>query len=508
MNRYSWLSSEKDGGPGSGAPAHLARPKGATTETVRLVEGTLKANVVAHFTRHATIGMPGAGAVKSILHVLQALAVKTVILALDADAARKPHVARALRNARDELARRGYEVQLERWDKADGKGPDDLRATGKEPRLLTGPEAAEEAQRLAADAEQEATAPEGLPEYVAAVLEQGGAAGLYRDGKAMEALATAKLDHPAVYAAIRADLDGKVRFRDLDTALKPLVERIEAIRKPASVTQEARYAEEGGCICLNRQAENQTISVVLASFTARITEEVEHDDGQEKRLYLNIAGALPDGQRLPGVPVSAGEYEEMSWVLPAWGARAIVQAGKGARDHARAAIQTLSGKPARRTIYTHTGWRQISDRWVYLHAGGAIGEEGAVAGVETQLPDALALYELPPRRGGTRAGGPRLPGNPRREGAAGARRDPLPTPVRGLPRPAGEHGLQPAPHRPHRRREDRVGRPGATALRPRDELAQPPGELVLDPQQPRRVGLCGEGRAAGDRRLRAGGVGG
>src|SRR5262249_28446974 len=48
-----------------------------------------------------------------------------------------------------------------------------------------------------------------------------------------------------------------------------------------------------------------------------------------------------------------------------------------------------------RTVYAHLGWREVDGRWVYLHGGGAIGEAGAVEGVEVQLPDALAGYVLP-----------------------------------------------------------------------------------------------------------------
>ena len=61
----------------------------------------------------------------------------------------------------------------------------------------------------------------------------------------------------------------------------------------------------------------------------------------------------------------------------------------------RVAIQLLSRDAPRRTVYTHTGWRQDAGRWVYLHAAGAIGPDGPVAGVEVDLPNALRHYVLP-----------------------------------------------------------------------------------------------------------------
>jgi hypothetical protein len=50
---------------------------------------------------------------------------------------------------------------------------------------------------------------------------------------------------------------------------------------------------------------------------------------------------------------------------------------------------------AERTVYTHTGWRKLDGEWAYLHGGGALGATGAVTGVETSLPAALAPLILP-----------------------------------------------------------------------------------------------------------------
>src|ERR1019366_6069958 len=68
----------------------------------------------------------------------------------------------------------------------------------------------------------------------------------------------------------------------------------------------------------------------------------------------------------------------------------------GIKDRVREAIQLLSSKQmAERTIYAHTGWRRLDGGWAYLHGGGALGATGAVTGVETSLPAALAPFSLP-----------------------------------------------------------------------------------------------------------------
>jgi hypothetical protein len=67
---------------------------------------------------------------------------------------------------------------------------------------------------------------------------------------------------------------------------------------------------------------------------------------------------------------------------------------KGQREHARTAIQCLSSNPQHVQIFTHTGWRQIGEQWVYFHGGGALGRDGCLGNVQVDLPDELVGYEL------------------------------------------------------------------------------------------------------------------
>ncbi len=55
----------------------------------------------------------------------------------------------------------------------------------------------------------------------------------------------------------------------------------------------------------------------------------------------------------------------------------------------------MSPTSPRRVVFTHSGWREIEGRHIYLSASGAIGAEGAISGVETELPGNLALMSLP-----------------------------------------------------------------------------------------------------------------
>jgi hypothetical protein len=138
------------------------------------------------------------------------------------------------------------------------------------------------------------------------------------------------------------------------------------------------------------------VPVALTNFCARIVAEVVEDDGTEEptRHYEIEATRCGKPYRFQ---TSAAGFEAMNWARE-MGAAAVVFPGIGTRDHARTAIQLLSGEPALRLVFTHTGWRQLEGgAWVYLHAGGAIGAEA----VSTHLDGALRLYELPAPPTGT-----------------------------------------------------------------------------------------------------------
>src|SRR6202163_4408010 len=135
------------------------------------------------------------------------------------------------------------------------------------------------------------------------------------------------------------------------------------------------------------------ITLPLANFTARITAEIRRDDGVDATREFEIEARL-DGQTRRLV-VAAAQFASMKWVTEQLGARAVIAAGMGIKDQLREAIQLLSAQQmVERTVHIHTGWRKLDGEWAYLHGGGALGATGAVTGVETTLPAALAPFSL------------------------------------------------------------------------------------------------------------------
>lgn len=137
-------------------------------------------------------------------------------------------------------------------------------------------------------------------------------------------------------------------------------------------------------------------SYPLCNFTAEIVEEIVLDDGSgETENTFVIRGALADGSPLPPARIRAPEFPGLNWTFQNWGARAVVCAGQGAKDHLRAAIQLLSSKIDRRHVYRHTGWREIDGAWTYLNAAGGITAAGLSTAMSVELDGKLNGYHLP-----------------------------------------------------------------------------------------------------------------
>jgi hypothetical protein len=136
--KYTYISSSDQGGPSPGSPPHIPLGTPAQADVVRVTEGELKADIAFARSGMPTIGVPGVDQWKSALPVLEAIGTKIVHIAIDQDARTKPGVAAALAALVKELIRLEYDVRLETWDPAGGKGVDDLLAAGKQPEVMTG----------------------------------------------------------------------------------------------------------------------------------------------------------------------------------------------------------------------------------------------------------------------------------------------------------------------------------------------------------------------------------
>ena len=130
-----------------------------------------------------------------------------------------------------------------------------------------------------------------------------------------------------------------------------------------------RY-ERRGREMVRRQLQSGRLKITpLANFTARIIADLVFDDDAQLRRQLKVEAEV--GEQKVAFVIPTEEFSRMAWVLNRLGARAIVYPGQ--QQHARAAIQQLSGTIQQERIFTHLGWRKHASGWIYLHAGGAVG---------------------------------------------------------------------------------------------------------------------------------------
>lgn len=179
---------------------------------------------------------------------------------------------------------------------------------------------------------------------------------------------------------------------DFSAAAFDLFEQGYGTLKSSDKTELYRETDSG--IVWMKSGKDGKVPTPLTNFKAKIVSNIEEDDGAEVRHMFEIEAKLKGrGKRFL---VSTTDFEKMNWVTRELGAEAVLHAGYGIKDRARAAIQLLSGDIPRRHIYKHTGWKDIEGEWYYLHAGGAIGSGGIPReDIVVDLSGSLSAFEFP-----------------------------------------------------------------------------------------------------------------
>lgn len=130
----------------------------------------------------------------------------------------------------------------------------------------------------------------------------------------------------------------------------------------------------------------------LCNFRARIVADILRDDGIDPRRVFEVEAQV-GSRTVEGLLLEPAEFARMEWPLAKLGATASIAPGGWATDHIRAAIQALSARDGipSGTVYTHTGWRLIGERWAFLMPGGSIGADA----VDVALPRGLDHFAFP-----------------------------------------------------------------------------------------------------------------
>jgi len=128
----------------------------------------------------------------------------------------------------------------------------------------------------------------------------------------------------------------------------------------------------------------------VANFIARIVSDVLLDQDAWQQREFGVEAELA-GHRF-SFRVPAAEFQRMGWVLKHLGPQAIVYPGQ--QQHARAAIQWLSGPIRQERIFGHLGWSKQGPDWVYLQSGASLSEHGPRRDIHVEPPAGLELYAV------------------------------------------------------------------------------------------------------------------
>ena len=148
------------------------------------------------------------------------------------------------------------------------------------------------------------------------------------------------------------------------------------------------YSVVNGCIA---QYQHDNSVKALTDFVVIPRLELTRDDGVNQSMYFVLDGYNSREQKLGRVTIGAKELDAMTWVTAKWGFAASLAPGTATRDKVAWAIKKVGQLTAKRvTEYSHTGWRRIGGKWVYLYHGGAVGMEG----VTVDMGESLKNYRL------------------------------------------------------------------------------------------------------------------
>lgn len=131
---------------------------------------------------------------------------------------------------------------------------------------------------------------------------------------------------------------------------------------------------------------------VLCDFLPEPKEIIRRDDGVIVTTEYLIGAKAPDGTELPDAHVVGNaEFKRMDWAMDTWDHQGNIKPVKNAEKRIVDAINTAGQKISRKkSIYAHTGVREIDGKPAYLFGGGAIGAEN----VSVELEGTLSRYHL------------------------------------------------------------------------------------------------------------------
>jgi hypothetical protein len=194
---------------------------------------------------------------------------------------------------------------------------------------------------------------------------------------------------------LKAAFPGAFRPSEFERAVKDERRRrsleIESQRTRRPEYAGLEYVETENGIWRFRKSDGGHIAQQLTNFTARIIATIRRDDGETTEQAVRVQARMHDMES--SFIVTHDEFHEMRWPMREIHFSAWIT--PGCEPAARVAIQHLSHGASVKTVRTHTGWTIQEGRPVYLHAGGAITENGLAREMEVDYDGKMRGFTLP-----------------------------------------------------------------------------------------------------------------
>lgn len=183
-------------------------------------------------------------------------------------------------------------------------------------------------------------------------------------------------------------------------ALQQLRSRFQLVKLQKNVESQltgTNFSIHAGHVCVSSvdRFEN-LVSKQVANFVFWPAKEFQVQENGHSCYEYEVEGLLLNPhKKLPPVRLTMKQLKDSSWINKNWGISPYVAASM--YQHIYKVFHLLKNTCTHALFIKETGWHKIRQNWLYIHAGGAIGNKPADTIVRGDFADSIiSRYSFPP----------------------------------------------------------------------------------------------------------------
>ncbi len=111
----------------------------------------------------------------------------------------------------------------------------------------------------------------------------------------------------------------------------------------------------------------------ICNFQIFVLKKIKRFDGVYTDVTYLVKGILAGGKELEVVFITPSDFQSSDWIYRRWGIECVLFAGLNSYSYVKEYISHQAKGVPEEMKYDFIGWHYISNRYIYLHGGGAIG---------------------------------------------------------------------------------------------------------------------------------------